>query len=416
MPPESAAPAGQPHHPHPRLHLSLIVALLAMLAPFSIDTYLPSFPDIGREFAVSPLYLQQTLSFYLLAFAAMTLVYGPLSDAFGRRTVVLGAVAIYVATSIGCALAPNAHWLLLMRIGQGLSASGGLVVGRAIIRDAFAGSMAQRVMSQVMLIFALAPAVAPIIGGWLHDAFGWRSVFWFMMLLGLSIWVWVAVSLPETLPRIGRQSAHPRAMLSSYLRALGNARFMILIGAISLNFGGFFIYIAASPDVIYRHLGYAADDFGRLFVPLVVGLMSGAFISGRMAERFSHERAASVGFGLMLVAALLNLALSHMAAHTLVAIVAPLALYACGMSLSMPNLSLLALDMYPAHRGLASALQGFSQTAFNALVAGVLAPLLALRLEHMADGLLLLNLAGLGLWLLWRYREDGSPRAAPHAS
>ena len=416
MPPEAATPTGHPHHLHPRLHLSLIVALLAMIAPFSIDTYLPSFPDIGREFAVSPLYLQQTLSFYLLAFAAMTLVYGPLSDAFGRRTVVLGALAIYVATSIGCALAPNAHWLLLMRIGQGLSASGGLVVGRAIIRDAFAGSTAQRVMSQVMLIFALAPAVAPIIGGWLHDAFGWRSVFWFMMLLGLSIWAWVAVSLPETLPRVGRQSAHPRAMLSSYLRALGNARFMILIGAISFNFGGFFIYIAASLDVIYRHLGYAADDFGRLFVPLVVGLMSGAFISGRMAERFSHERAASVGFALMLTAALLNLALAYTVTHTIVTIAAPLALYACGMSLTMPNLSLLALDMYPAHRGLASALQGFSQTAFNALVAGVLAPLLALRVEHMADGLLLLNLAGLGLWLLWCYREAGSPRAAPHAS
>ncbi|HSD97339.1 MAG TPA: MFS transporter, partial [Sulfuricaulis sp.] len=167
------------HHAHHRhgLWLSFTVALLAMLAPFSIDTYLPSFPDIGREFSVSSVVLQQTLSFYLLAFATMMLVYGPLSDAYGRKTVVLVSVAVYVATSIGCALAPNIHWLLLMRIGQGISASGALVVGRAIIRDAFAGAAAQRAMSQVMLIFALAPAIAPVIGGWLHDAFGWRSVF-----------------------------------------------------------------------------------------------------------------------------------------------------------------------------------------------------------------------------------------------
>ena len=131
---ESAQPANR----HLGLRLTFTVALLAMLAPFSIDTYLPLFPDIGREFAVSSVALQQTLSLYLLAFASMMLVYGPISDAYGRKTVVLVSTAVYVASSIGCALAPNIHWLLLMRIGQGLSASGALVVGRAIIRDAFA--------------------------------------------------------------------------------------------------------------------------------------------------------------------------------------------------------------------------------------------------------------------------------------
>lgn len=389
---------------HPRMRLSLIVALLALIGPFSIDTYLPSFPDIMREFAVSPWFMQQTLSFYLLAFAVMTLVYGPLSDAFGRRPVVFVALAAYVVTSIGCALAPNAEWLLIMRVGQGLSACGGLVVGRAVIRDAFAGTAAQRMMSQVMLIFSFAAAVAPIIGGWLHDAFGWRSVFWFLVLLGLGVWLWAAVYLPETLPRVERQSSHPRSILSAYLKALGNARFMLLIAIIALNFGGFFIYIAASPDVVYRHLGYQADDFGRLFVPLVVGLMAGAFVSGRMAERCTHERAVSAGFALMLTAMLLNLGLAYAAAHTPLTIIAPVALYASGMSLAMPNLSLLALEIFPARRGLASALQGFSQTAFNALVAGVIAPLLASRVEHMALGLGILSLSGFGLWIVWRQR------------
>lgn len=400
-------------HRHLGLRLSFTVALFAMLAPFSIDTYLPSFPDIAQEFAASPVVMQQTLSLYLLAFAVMMLVYGPLSDAFGRKNVVLVSVVVYVVTSVGCALATDMRWLLLMRIGQGLSASGALVVGRAIIRDAFAGAAAQRVMSQVMLIFALAPAVAPIIGGWLHDAFGWRSVFWFLVLLGLVVWLWAAFMLPETLPPVGRQSGHPRAIAAAYWRALVTGRFMVLIAVIALNFGGFFLYIAVSPDVMYRHLHYAADDFGRLFVPLVAGLMLGAFISGRMAGRFTHARAVGAGFGLMLAAAGVNLGLAVWLAHTAYTIIVPVMLYATGMSLAMPNLSLLALDVFPSHRGLASALQGFSQAGFNAVVAGLLAPLLSHRVELLASGLLALNLAGFGLWLYWRHRlSAGAPQTA----
>lgn len=403
--------AHQPHHHH-ALHLSFTVALLAMLAPFSIDTYLPSFPDIGREFAVSSVALQQTLSLYLLAFATMMLVYGPLSDAFGRKTVVLVSTAVYVASSIGCALAPDVQWLLMMRIGQGLSASGALVVGRAIIRDAFAGSAAQRVMSQVMLIFALAPAVAPVIGGWLHDAFGWRSVFWFLVLLGLVVWLWAAFFLPETLPPVGRQSGRPRAIATAYLKALGSARFMTLIVILAFNFGGFFLYVAGSPDVMYRHLHYGSNDFWRLFVPLVIGLMFGAFISGRIAGRFTHQQAVTAGFGLMLSAAGMNLGLAFWVTHSALTIIAPVALYATGMSLAMPNLSLLALEVFPVNRGLTSALQGFGQAGFNAVVAGVLTPLLSRRLELMASGMLLLNLAGLGLWLLWQVRQN-MPDPAP---
>ncbi|MHB1142121.1 MAG: multidrug effflux MFS transporter [Sulfuricaulis sp.] len=403
------------HHSHRRfgLRLTFTVALLAMLAPFSIDTYLPSFPDIAQEFAASPLAMQQTLSLYMLAFAVMMLVYGPLSDAFGRKNVVLVSVVAYVVSSIGCALATDMRWLLLMRVGQGLSASGALVVGRAIIRDAFAGAAAQRVMSQVMLIFAVAPAVAPIIGGWLHDAYGWRSVFWFLVLLGLVVWLWAAFFLPETLPPVGRQSGHPRAIAAAYWRALATGRFMVLIAVIALNFGGFFLYIAGSPDVMYRHLHYAANDFGRLFVPLVAGLMLGAFVSGRMAGRFTHIQAVGAGFGLMLAAASVNLGLAAWLAHTAYTIIVPVMLYATGMSLAMPNLSLLALDVFPSHRGLASALQGFSHAGFNAVVAGLLAPLLSHRVEFLAAGMLTLNLAGLGLWFYWRQRFNaGEPATA----
>jgi len=177
--------------------------------------------------------------------------------------VVLVSTAVYVATSIGCALAPNIHWLLLMRIGQGLSASGA-GVGRAIIRDALR-SAAQRVMSQVMLIFALAPAVAPVIGGWLHDAFGWRSVFWFLVLLASRCGCGRHFSCRDPAAG-GRQSGHPRHR-ACLREGAGTPRFMILILILAFNFGGFFLYVAGSPDVMYDICIMALMTFGRLFIP-----------------------------------------------------------------------------------------------------------------------------------------------------
>jgi DHA1 family bicyclomycin/chloramphenicol resistance-like MFS transporter len=384
--------------------LMMVVVAMTVIAPFSIDTYLPSLPDIALEFGVSEFYLQQTLSFYLIAFAGMTLVYGTLSDTFGRRNVVMVSAAVYVATSIGCALAPNAHTLLLMRIGQGLSASGGLVVSRAIIRDSFSGAAAQRVMSRVMLMFALAPAIAPVIGGWLHELFGWRSVFWFMAGLGALVWLMVVVVLHETLPAADRHSGHPRAIVAAYGRALRQPRFMGTIAAIALAFGGLFLYIAGSPTIMYRDLGYGARDFGVLFVPVVLGLMAGALISGRMAGRYSHAQAALAGFGIMLAAAVVNVALGVWVAPTALAVIAPVAIYACGMALANPNLSLLAFEFLPRNRGLASAIQSFVQTAFAAVVAGLIVPALAGHIAWFATGMLALTGVALASW--WHCRRS----------
>lgn len=399
---------------HPGRWLAVTVALLAMLAPFSIDTYLPSFPDISREFAVTPLYLQQTLSFYLLAFAVMTLVYGPLSDTYGRRGVVLGAVALYVASSIGCWFAPNAHWLLAMRIGQGLSASAGVVVGRAIIRDAFAGAQAQRVMAQMTLIFALAPAIAPVIGGWLHDALGWRSVFMFLTLLGAALWVWTALVLPETLPAVARQPIHPRAVGHTYLQALRSRNFMGLVIITALNFGGMFLYVAGSPEIVYRHLQRGPDDFGVLFIPLVGGLMAGTLLSGRLAGRLTHAHCVDLGYVLMLAGALINVMLAYTAKTGALTVIAPPVLYASGMALAMPNLTLLALDLFPAHRGLASALQGFTHTASNAVVAGLIVPWLAPDRHTLTLGMLAFGLVAFVWWRL-ACRHHALPPSATQA-
>ena len=378
--------------------LVVVVALLSMLGPFTIDTYLPSFPDIQAEFGVGPAAMAQTLSLYLLAFAGMTLLWGPLSDAFGRRRVITVSLLMYVATSIGCALAPDFSSLLLLRILQGLAASGGMTVGRAVIRDVHAGPSAQRAMSSVMLVFALAPAVAPIIGGLLHEWWGWRSVFVFLTLYGVAGLGLVRLALPETLHRDARQSSRPLRVLRSYGRAFLQPRFGALVLGIASAFGGVFLYVAGSPAIVFDHLHYGADHFAILFVPMVGGLMLGAFSSGRLAHRRSADRTVSEAFAVMAVAALMNVLQAHWLAPAPWNVVGPLVLYAFGAALAMPGVTVMALDCFPRQRGMASAMQGFVQMVTMAVVSGAIVPLVVGSIPDFAHGQLALFCLALLLW------------------
>ncbi len=387
-----------------RLPLSLVVASLAMLAPFTIDTYLPSFPDIARELGASSLQMQQTLSLYLLAFALSTLLYGPLSDSFGRRRIAVVALLIYTVSAVGCALAEGMEQLISMRIGQGLAASAGLVIGRAMIRDCYDGPQAQRVMARMMLLFAIAPAVAPVIGGWLHDWLGWRAVFWFLAGLSLLLLLLLLLGSGETHPRERRHSIHPVAVGRAYISAIVSGRFMGLALTFALMFGGFFLYVAGAPTLIYQHLGLGANDFGVLFIPIVGGVVLGSQIAGRLAGRITPQRTVGIGFAVSMTAALLNLLQSHLLEPAPFNVIAPAALYLTGMAIAMPNLSLMGLECFPHNRGMASAMQSFIQMGMTALVVGVIVPWVVVQLTWLALAMLLLNGAGVMLW--WRLRLD----------
>jgi DHA1 family bicyclomycin/chloramphenicol resistance-like MFS transporter len=391
-----------------RLPLSLVVALLAMLAPFTIDTYLPSFPDIAGELVATPLQMQQTMSLYLLAFALSTLFYGPLSDSFGRKRIATVALLIYAVSSIGCALALNIDQLIWMRVGQGLAASAGLVIGRAMIRDCYQGSHAQRVMARMMLIFAVAPAVAPVIGGLLHDLFGWRSVFWFLAGLGMLLAAMLLLGSSETHPREKRQSIHPAVVGRAYLSVLASPRFMGLAFTFSLMFGGFFLYVAGAPHIIYDHLGLGVNDFWVLFVPIVGGVMLGSFTAGRLAGRLSPARTVGLGFVIMVTAALANLLQALLLAPDSLNVIAPAAFYLMGMAIAMPNLSLMGLECFPANRGMASAMQSFTQMGVAALVVGLIAPWVSVSVPYLAMAMLLLNAAALLLWWVVRSSEKAA--------
>ena len=381
---------------------SLLLAGLATLGPFSIDTYLPSFPAMAHDLQASNLQVQQTLSVYLVAFAVMQLAHGTLSDSLGRRPVILAGLVVFALASVGCALAEDIKQLLAFRALQGLSAGAGIVVGRAIIRDLFQGPQAQRLMSQVTMIFGVAPAVAPLVGGYLHGAFGWHSIFVFLASLAFLLLAASLSWLPETLPGPHRQPLRLAPILGCARMILASRDFVLLSLALGFNFAGFFLYIAAAPVLIYRLLGLGHHDFPWLFVPAVSGMVLGAFLSGRLAHRLNPHATVRAGYRVMAVAAALNLGYSLWFTPALPWAVLPVALYAVGMALAMPSITLLILDLFPATRGLAASLQGFLSTLLNAAVAGGLAPVAAISTAGLALAMAVLLAMGALCWFWYR--------------
>lgn len=390
--------------------LAVLLASLSMLGPFSVDTYLPSFPAIQGDLQVSAVQMQQTLSVYLLTFAVMTLFHGTLSDSFGRRPIVIVNLLVFAVASLGCAFAATFEQLLALRGIQGLSAGAGIVVGRAIIRDSLEGHAAQRLMSLVTMIFGLAPAVAPIIGGWLQDWFGWRSVFVFLAAYSAILLLACRSRLPETLPRHDRQPFRLGPLARNYWTLGRSLPLFLISSAIALNFCGFFIYIVSAPAFIYDLLGLTATDFPWLFVPGIAGVMLGAFLSGRLAGKLSRRRTVHVGFSVIFAASVVNLLYSGLAPPAVPWSVAPVMVYTIGMSLSMPSLTLLALDLFPHNRGLAASLLGFEHSLLCGIAAGVISPVLSHSDFALATGMAAFALMGWVSWLLylWLYGRSRS--------
>ena len=207
----------------PVWYLAALLAALSMLGPFAIDTYLPAFEGIQADIGASAVAMQQTLSAYLLGFSIMMLLHGALADSFGRRPIILINIAVFGLSSVVCALAQHVGVLVLGRILQGMSCGAGIVVGRAIVRDLFTASNAQRLMSQITLFFGVAPAIAPIIGGWLFTLIGWRAIFVFLAVVSALLWLLTWFELPETLPPNRRQDFHPGSLMRGYWSVLSDS-------------------------------------------------------------------------------------------------------------------------------------------------------------------------------------------------
>lgn len=383
--------------------LTLLLAGLAMFGPFAIDTMFPAFPAIAAEFGADDFAMQQTLSIYLMALALMSLVHGPLSDALGRRPVVMGGVALFTLASIGCALTWSIESLWFFRAMQGAVAGAGWIVARAIMRDLYEGPRVQRLMSNVSMLFTVAPALAPMIGGWVLLMGHWRWIFWFLagwgaLLLAASAW-----RLPESHPPARRLPLRPRSLLQGYLEMLLDRQFWPLAFAGTMNFSAMFLYISSAPAFVVNLLKLGPQQFGWLFVPAVSGMFLGSLLSSRLAGRYSLAQAVGLGYLIMLVASGVNVAVALLLPQPEVPwSVLPIGLHAIGISLSFPALTVLLLDRFPLHRGGASSLQAFVSLVFNAVLAGLVSVVVSVSALRMALTSALLTLIGGVAWQVYK--------------
>ena len=394
----------------PDLLAVIVLAVLGMVGPFSIDTVFPAFHQLGADYGVDELALQQLVSIYLVSFAVMSLFHGPLSDAVGRKPVVLVGAAIYTAASVAAVFAPTLGVLLATRALQGLSAGAGQIISRAMVRDLFAGEKAQRTMAHISMIFGLAPAAAPIVGGWILGWSDWRGIFWFLAGFGVLMFVLMAGFMPETHPASARVPLRVGQVLGDLTDVVRHpaGRRLALTGA--FNFAGMFLYVSSAPAFVFGLLGLGVGDFWVLFVPLIAGMALGSWTSGRLAHH-SGRRLASWGYLISLAGGVLNLAVALTPGlPRLPWALVFLPVFTFGVAIAFPILTLAMLEEFPTRRGAASSVQSFASLMLNAVVAGAVAPLLGTSLAGLAAGALAFMVAA---WLMWRHHVAVAEREPP---
>lgn len=390
--------------------LIVLLGFLSILGPFSNDTLLPNFPFIEADFGEDPVRMQQVLTLYFVPFAVMMLMHGTLSDAYGRRRIILLGMGAYTLAATVGAVAQSFEMLLFGRVLQGLSAGAGVVVGRAMVRDLYADQHAQRALAMVTIIFGIAPGLAPIIGGWIGHLWGWRAVFGFLSGLGALLFVSTYLWLPETLPAERRQPLSLGSVARGFVDALMSARFVLLVAAYAFNFAGFFIYIVSAPAFGFNILGLERTEFVWIFGPAITGMILGSFISARLAGRLGPAATVVVAYLLMGGWAAFNVIYHAHHPATLPLSVLPVFGYTLGLGIAMPSITLQILDLMPARRGFASSMIGFTQSSFSA----TLAAFVSYRVYDSALGLAScsLTMVSLGLlcWLAYQGRIAVRPR------
>jgi DHA1 family bicyclomycin/chloramphenicol resistance-like MFS transporter len=390
--------------------LVVVLAALTMIGALSIDAYLPALPAIAGRFGLSAAVAQQSLTIYLVAFAAMTLLHGTLSDSFGRRGVILAALVVYLAGSVGAGLSLTFGWLMFFRLLQGLSAGAGGVVGRAMIADRFTGAEAQRMMSYVSMVFSLAPALAPILGGWLQELFGWRSIFLFIAVFTLVLLIVCWAGLQETLPAAQRHAFHPKVIFGHYWQIACHGQFILQVLASALVFSSLMIYVSAAPAFVFNILHLGATEFSWVFVPLVTGLTLGSLMAGRLSHRPGGDRlAVRIGFIVLTISLAIHLLIAWLLPARVPWAVLPIATTTFGCSLASPAMNLRAMAHFPHVRGLVSALQSFAFLILFSITSGVIDPLLFDSAFKLALGGAIGSVAGLAFWAIAAAMEARRP-------
>lgn len=350
----------------------LLLASVTALGPLAVDMYLPALPTIAEAFNVSSEQAQLTLSIYMVGFAAAQLYCGPVSDRFGRKPVLFAGLVIFGLASFACACAPNIETLMAARFFQALGGSAGPVLGRAAVRDVYEPHEGARVLSYMAGAMALAPAVAPMIGGAVLVSFGWGAIFFVLVIYAATIAAIVGIAMPEPLSMDHRQSIRFKAILRNYHLLISERRFLAHALTNASAWAGLFTFLSAAPFVLIDFFGVAPEAFGRYFVVVVAGFLLGTLGGARYGRRIDSERLIVVGAACCAAGGALMAALAICGVFTPLAVVVPQGLYMVGVGIIMPQTTAGALAPFPYFAGTGSSLFGFIQltlgTALGTLV------------------------------------------------
>jgi DHA1 family bicyclomycin/chloramphenicol resistance-like MFS transporter len=373
-----------------------------------MDMYLPSLPDITHVLAAPTARTQLTVSSYLIGFAVGQVIYGPLSDRYGRRPVVLAAVALYLASTLACAAARSVDPLIAARFFQGVGGSGAIVLARAIVRDLYSGVRAARELSLMGSISAFAPIVAPMIGGILQTAFGWRASF-ICMSIGAVVTVLVAARLlPETMRRRPGDPVSLLSMLGGYGTVVRNRAFLVYLGVLTISYAGLFAWVSGASVVLQSVYGLSPVTFGFTFALGAGGFMTGAMIATRLVMRLGLDRTIWVGVTVLAVG---GMALAAAVATSIPGIwlVAAMAVYLAGLGLAMPQAMAGALTPFPERAGTAASLLGLVQQTVAAIVAAAIGGYLGHSAWPMTGVVLAMGCLTFLLWALARPQRAQQP-------
>ncbi len=394
--------------------LTALLATLTGIGPLSVDMYLASLPDIGRRLAASEAEVQLSLSFYLVGFAIGQVIYGPISDRYGRRPVLLVALAVFAASSGVCAAAPSIGVLNAARFCQALGGAGAVVLARAVVRDLYEGVAVARELSRMATVMALAPLVAPLIGGALQTHFGWRANFVVLAAFGMVSAALVWRLLPESLRRQGEV-----ASIASNLRAfptfLADRIFLAHAAILACAFGGLFAWISGAAFVLQDLYGLTPMGFGLAFAVGSAGYLVGTWVAMRQVARLGLDR--TIGRGTLLLAgggaaSMLAPALGLSAAAAMLLVIA-IAIFLAGLGLTLPQAQAGALMPFPERAGTASSLVGALQQTSGAAVGAIVGHLLGQSAWPLAAAVAIMGCLALAIWALTR-KTRVSGAAAPN--
>lgn len=382
--------------------LTVLLAALTGIGPLTTDMYLPSLPEIASDLGATTAQTQLTISTYLIGFAIGQVIWGPFADRHGRKVVMLTAIAIYIAATVAASLAPSIEVLIVARAMQGVGGSGGIVLARAVVRDLYSGARAGREMSVIGAVMALAPVVAPAIGGLLETAFGWRSTFYLLTMGGILLALTVWGLLPETLKIRAAEPVSPGSILRTFRVLVKSPSYLAHTVLAVLSFAGLFAWISGSSFILQGLHGLSAFAFGMAFAVGSAGYMAGTVLAARIVAPLGLDRTMGVGSALLAAGGLCMVAAIAADYASAVTLVASVAIYLAGMGLVLPQAAAGALTPFPERAGAASSLLGFFQQSIAAIVGIAVGLALGTTAWPMAIAIASVGCLALLVWFVTR--------------